>query len=529
MVKQWKKKIKCWNKVLACLGAMLMLIGCLPGTVQADNYLPDEKGSFELTLQEADADGNQTPLADVGLRLYQVSTVEYDGNVHFVIDSALTSTAVAKDIDFDKLDGSAASVWLDTATTLSKAVEKVGLPYKEGTSDAQGKVIFSDLEQGMYLIVQSDPDGKVAVSPMLLSIPFAQEGVGWTYQVQAYPKCATNQTTIETGINLTKRIYYIDTENDYALIPMTAEDATYKVGIFLDPDGTIPFRSDYIREIHIQNSDQGSAAYANVPDGSYYVFELDADNNPVKLNEAIEVENGSFFEYNVTDSNEQETNTATVQQTSTPKPVSYVNNKYYYIPDGFLLDGSIRITKRVVIDGQETMTDDTFYAGIFQKESDGSLTLIRNVELTQNGTVEETFALPANSEPDKITYTVMETDKDGNILDPDEFPFEISGEGDVELLRSEQYKGEITLTNSKSTATPTITNTPSATKTPTPTPAPGNGDNGGNTPRTGGGDGTSQNPVKTGDNTNIAVWVVLLAAAIVIIGFIGYKSRKKKN
>lgn len=125
-----------------------MLIGCLPGKVQADNYLPDEKGSFELTLQEADADGNQTPLANVGLRLYKVSSVEYDGNVHFVIDSALASTG----IDFDALDGSAASVWLETAETLSKAVEKAGITYQEQTSDAQGKVVYNNLEQGMYLI-----------------------------------------------------------------------------------------------------------------------------------------------------------------------------------------------------------------------------------------------------------------------------------------------------------------------------------------------------------------------------------------
>ena len=69
MVRQWKKKFKYWNKVLACLAAMLMLIGCIPGTVQADYYIPDEKGDFQLTLQVADADGNQTPLPGVGLKL----------------------------------------------------------------------------------------------------------------------------------------------------------------------------------------------------------------------------------------------------------------------------------------------------------------------------------------------------------------------------------------------------------------------------------------------------------------------------
>ena len=85
------------------------------------------------------------------------------------------------------------------------------------------------------------------------------------------------------------------------------------------------------------------------------------------------------------------------------------------------------------------------------------------------------------------------------------------------MKSSEDYEGSITLTNSKTT---TVTNTP----------APGgSGDNGGggNAPRSGG--ATSQHPVKTGDNTNIAIWVVLLAAAIVIIGFIGFRSKKRKN
>lgn len=521
MVKQRKKKFKYWNKVLACLAAMLMLIGCIPGTVQAGYYIPDEKGSFELTLQEADADGNQTPLANVGLRLYKVSSVEYDGNVHFVIDSALASTG----IDFDALDGSAASVWLETAETLSKAVEKAGLTYQEQTSDAQGKVVYNNLEQGMYLIVQSDPNGKVSVAPMLLSVPFVQEGTGWTYQVQAYPKCASN--TAETGINVTKRLYFIDTQNDYAIVPVSAKDATYKVGIFLDKEGTIPFRSDYMKDIHIENAETGDTSYANIPDGTYYIFELDENGNPMAMNNAIEMKDGKLFYYNVTDSSENENNTAVVNQTSTPRTVSYVNNYYYDLPDGFSLRARIKITKKVLVNGQQKTVDDTFYAGVFTQDSNGDLTLIKNVELIQNDTVEAEIPLAENEEPDKVTFVIKETDKDGNILDPDEFPYEISGEGNLEVTRKGQYKGSITLTNSKDTATPTVTKTPSETNTPTP--APGNSGNGGNQPGSHGSNSTSQHPVKTGDNTNIAIWVVLLAAAVAIIGFIGYRSRKRKK
>ena len=519
MVKQRKKKFKYWNKVLACLAAMLMLIGCIPGTVQADYYIPDEKGDFQLTLQVADADGNQTPLPGVGLKLYKVSTVNFDGNVHFVLDSALAATDEAKDIDFDKLDGSTASTWLDTAATLADAVAKTDITSQEATSDGEGKIEFTDLEEGMYLLVQNNPEStRVAVSPMLLSVPFVKEGEGWVYQVQAYPKCVINPD--ETGITVTKRVFLVNTDTSsdigYELIPVIAEDATFKVGIFLDPQGTIPFQDDYIREIHLKKAHEGSTLYKNVPDGTYYIFELDENNKPIQLDKAIEYEKGKELAYNVTNSDDEKTNAAVISQLADVQAVAYVNNRYYQLPDGFFPAGKISITKKVLVDGQQTQVDGTFYAGIFKKDGN-DLTLVTNMKLNQNGTVDAEFKIEDATAPEKVTYVVKETDKDGNILDPDEFPYEISGEGEVTLKSSEDYEGSVTLTNSKTT---TVTNTP----------APGgSGDNGGggNAPRSGG--ATSQHPVKTGDNTNIAIWVVLLAAAVVIIGFIGFRSKKRKN
>ena len=49
---------------------------------------------------------------------------------------------------------------------------------------------FTGLEEGMYLVVQSDNSSKVTVSPMLISIPFADSEQGWLYEVQVYPKVA---------------------------------------------------------------------------------------------------------------------------------------------------------------------------------------------------------------------------------------------------------------------------------------------------------------------------------------------------
>ena len=67
--------------------------------------------------------------------------------------------------------------------------------------------------------------------------------------------------------------------------------------------------------------------------------------------------------------------------------------------------------------------DGTFYAGIFEKDGN-DLTLVTNMKLNQNGTVDAEFKIEDATAPEKVTYVVKETDKDGNILDPDEFPYE---------------------------------------------------------------------------------------------------------
>ncbi len=91
MVKQKKKKFKMWNKLLAFLGMFVMLTCCLAGTVQAGSYEAGRKGSLNLTVQQMDAEGKTTPLTGVKLELYRVADVSFDGNVHFVLTSSMSS------------------------------------------------------------------------------------------------------------------------------------------------------------------------------------------------------------------------------------------------------------------------------------------------------------------------------------------------------------------------------------------------------------------------------------------------------
>lgn len=264
------------------------------------------------------------------------------------------------------------------------------------------------------------------------------------------------------------------------------------------------------------------------PDGTYYIFELDENGDPMTINDVIEVEDGNTFYYNVTDPDENESNEATVSRSGTAESVSYVNNYYYFIPDGFSLRGYIDITKKVLVDGNEDTVADTFYAGIFREESGGTLTLINNVELEQNGSVRAEVSFEANEEPDSVTYTVMETDEEGNPIDKDTFLFDVSGEGDVVLNKSESYINSIEITNSQETEPdPTATPTPTPGTQPSVTPSQDNNTPGGGTSDNGG--TTGRTSVKTGDDTPIGVWVGILAAAVVIGGAAGIAVKRKKK
>ena len=543
MEKRTKRK-NFLSSFLAILVMAVMLTGSMAQEVLADDYVAGKTGNINLTIQETGEDGTVKPIPNVKMTLYKVGSVTFDGNVHFVADNALQFT----EIDFENLK--TADEWYKTAETLSAAVKRADFNGSEMQSDAEGKIVYSNVAEGVYLIVQSNPDDPdVSVSPMVLTVPFAEESTGWTYDVQAYPKAVTHEGDKETQIQVTKQLFYID--DAFNIIAMNADDATYKMGLFLDKEGTIPFRSDYMKDIRLVNAHSGTAVWSNVPDGTYYVFELDENGSPMVMNDLIEIEEGKSFYYNVTDAGENESNEAVISQSNSTESVSYVNNYYNYIPDGFSLRGFISINKKVLVDGVEDTVDDTFYASVFKAESDGSLLLVETAELKQNGTVTLEVSFDSGEEPESVEYTVMETDKEGNPIDKDLFPYEVSGEGDIILNKSERYINSIDITNSMKTEPdpdPTETPTPTPTKgaeltvtppeqtvTPTPSDKPNTPDsstpNIPNTSNTSGNDSgtTGRTSVKTGDDTPIGTWVGILAATIVVAGVAGFAVKRKNK
>lgn len=299
-MKNRRKQGKIFRSLLAVLMLTAMLVTSVLQPVFAGDYEAGKTGNLTLTVQQADEEGNQTPLPDVGLTIYKVGSVNFDGNVHFVLDEALAAAA----INFDSI--TTADGWYEAAEKLAAMIVSgsVNVWSKSEKSDAEGNITVTDLAEGMYLVVQTDGNSDVSgvtVSPMLISVPFADQEQGWMYDVQAYPKSVSNPPK-HTQIQVTKRIYNVDDNGN--VIPLeTKEDVTYKVGVFSDQEGTIPFRDDYLQDIHIQNASSGTATWTDVPDGTYYVFELDEDGNLLQQNTEIKVDDQNFYYYDVTKPN----------------------------------------------------------------------------------------------------------------------------------------------------------------------------------------------------------------------------------
>lgn len=180
---------------------------------------------------------------------------------------------------------------------------------------------------------------------------------------------------------------------------------------------------------------------------------------------------------------------------------------YVKIPDGFYMERLLWIEKKVLKDGSEITADDTFYATVNEvNPNTGDETTLITVELSQNDKVMVSFPVTDLEDIDTVhTYRVFESDADGNPVNKNTFGYEVGGEGNIEFVDSDDNEKTITITNTVITTTPGVT--------PGVTP--------------GGSTSTTPKKVKTGDNTQIVMWMVVLFVAAAAVGFVIGRKRKK--
>lgn len=162
------------KKWIASLAAALLILAC---TCSVWAFTPvdlDAKGSISVTMKNQ----QKQTIAGGTLTLYQVGEVANDDwNLSFSYVNGFENCGIS----LDDLEDSSLAAQLETK--ISSSAES-----RTETIGADGTATFSDLELGLYLIVQKQPaDGYSAVNAFLVSVP-QQDGDGWIYEVDASPK-----------------------------------------------------------------------------------------------------------------------------------------------------------------------------------------------------------------------------------------------------------------------------------------------------------------------------------------------------
>lgn len=496
------------RSLLVLMLILSMMLGMVQ-TVQAADYQPNRKGSITITLKD-----QGTELQNVELLLYKVGSLGGGNYINFTLVPALAATG----LDLNNLTTAESAI--AAANTLAGAVGNSGITPLFAKTDSKGVAAFPNLEQGMYLMVQSGTHAYGIVSPLLVAIPYMEDGVNWIYDVSASPKASLNPQ--EDGrIEVTKRVSWLNEDAD--MVDVNVADRTYYVGLFYDQTGTIPYSKDYVKPIRITGASRGTAVYEGLPEGTYYVLETNAEGVPVPLNEQQTDSEGNKWTCIVGTGEDTDTNRVALDMPETTSGSVVLNNVYTDLRDDFSINAHISISKKVIKNGSQATVNDTFYAGIFRVESNGDEEWIETVTLKQNGTVEVEVPLGGEDGRGDITYVVRETDKDGDPIDKDTFAYEVTGEKEV-TLTEDNTEGRVEITNTAKSATPTATPTPT-TRPTTPTSSGTT-----STVRTSNTTSSSSGKasVKTGDETPIELWIGLLGiAALAIVGAGAFKRKKR--
>lgn len=161
------------KRTIPLLLALLLVCGLTVSALAAE--VPDLSRSGSITFL---LDWEGEPLNSGSLTMYRVGRIaEYDGNYDFALVEELADSGVSlENLDDAQLPG--------TLAALAPEKELPGLT----APIAEGRAVFSDLELGLYVVVQQEPCRDFApINPFLISIPRYENEV-YHYDITAYPK-----------------------------------------------------------------------------------------------------------------------------------------------------------------------------------------------------------------------------------------------------------------------------------------------------------------------------------------------------
>ena len=167
------------KRILSLLCA-LMLLTLLALPAGAEVVDTTKRGSIAIQMKH---DGKAVPGGE--LTIYRVA--EISGNAYRYLPDYASCQIPLDDLSSAKLP-----------TTLAALVKLKNLQGTMGTIDANGRIKFSDLETGLYLIVQTKAaEDFYPINPFLVTLPGVKNG-NYVYDVDASPKLELQPKPEET-------------------------------------------------------------------------------------------------------------------------------------------------------------------------------------------------------------------------------------------------------------------------------------------------------------------------------------------
>lgn len=183
------------------MNLFLITIFLLPFFSYASTVNADDEAA--ITVQLENLHHSNSDLQGLEIELYQVGDVSVYGEPKILEQYRIKN--------YPKTAEQTEAAALYIASHIEKQPEKVAFTSAEGTA------VFTELKQGVYLLVAKNPNDYGVVTPILLHLPFYEEidGVkeGPLFNITIKPKASLNTTDYQEQ-QVPEKNLNIDTEQD---------------------------------------------------------------------------------------------------------------------------------------------------------------------------------------------------------------------------------------------------------------------------------------------------------------------------
>ncbi len=383
------------------------------------------------TLKETVAPDGYTVTAETAFTLKEDGTVDSGATTTKSRDGVLLVEDSTNKVSILKVDESGTALAGAKLVVKDKDGKAVGEPWK---TDGKAHDI-TGLAKGSYTLSEVEAPEGYQVSA---DIPFeitGKETAGQVITVEM--KDAKIPKTDKRSLTVTKRLRLDGITSDVGI-----KDAVYYVALFSDEAKTQ--RVSDVKPVVFKNSTASSVTFENLAKGTYYVGETD-ENGTLLVSKMVNDKVIFYPEYDTTAKVEFEgsrSETASAEFT----------NVYVELTSGLYLSGQLTVTKKVLLNGVEGTSDETYYARVFFDKamtSPASDVLALDLAGGTSASVTVTDLYIGETIGSSATYYVAETDKDGTPLDPDAVTeFEISIDKSEIVMDANNSAQEVVITNS---------------------------------------------------------------------------------